>query len=651
MSEKFTDKDYYLRCSEKTLQTNEKGFFLQFSDHVSEIAGTNWINNTFGKLKSDRERIDLIYKYKPVKEAICEALGHVQDVYRKKNAELSKNRRLEVEKLLEKQEYNKALILACQSVLRAPPTGDNHKVDDGFTLSLAYWTRATVLMELRRYAWALLDLQAALKEGVSDDMKVEAFIKMGVCYKGMNELNRAKISFTLAERMLGTDAVKLKSLESYKTSTFKEVREVDRRVLPSPAASVKIELKEEKGKGRFVVAKDEVKTGDTLVVEEPLVASLLPDCFSTHCHHCFDRLLSPVGCNDCASIAFCKRECRDVALASYHKYECHILDLLIGSGMSVLCHLALRMVTQLSLKESLAKYEDKRPFCTNSHLRLPEDFLQRTLMTAFLLRCLQKSNYFIDGEANDDVVPNEEELKIGELLLYYLEMLQFNAHEIYETRYDNGNQLQNSKFGYIGVALYPTASLFNHDCYPAVTRHFVGKKIVVTAVRPLKAGETIGDNYGPIFTRKSLISRQKVLSSRYWFDCRCEACTQDWPSFDNGLQKVSDRLRCPNDNCTNFFTLPLTKENLKCPRCKKNVSLTDYLEKLRGIQKKYEKAHDLVNDAKTDEAAVLLCEGIDTFHKISRPPHAITHVAQEVLLACLAHNGNSYVRNNIGSSP
>lgn len=41
--------------------------------------------------------------------------------------------------------------------------------------------------------------------------------------------------------------------------------------------------------GRYVVANEEIKTGETLVVEPPYAACLLPEMFGTHCHHCFDR--------------------------------------------------------------------------------------------------------------------------------------------------------------------------------------------------------------------------------------------------------------------------------------------------------------------------------------------------------------------------
>ncbi|KAH1015656.1 hypothetical protein HUJ04_007006 [Dendroctonus ponderosae] len=71
--------------------------------------------------------------------------------------------------------------------------------------------------------------------------------------------------------------------------------------------------------------------------------------------------------------------------------------------------------------------------CTNSHLRSPEDFFQRTLMASFLLRCLRKANFFQTGGDNQ-VSPSRAEYEIGEMLLFNLQVLQFNAHEVYETR-------------------------------------------------------------------------------------------------------------------------------------------------------------------------------------------------------------------------
>lgn len=67
--------------------------------------------------------------------------------------------------------------------------------------------------------------------------------------------------------------------------------------------------------------------------------------------------------------------------------------------MSILSHTALRMITQFPLKKVLEMQADRKKekiysLCTNASLRKAPDFLQRTLMAAFLLRILQKSGYF-----------------------------------------------------------------------------------------------------------------------------------------------------------------------------------------------------------------------------------------------------------------
>lgn len=67
-------------------------------------------------------------------------------------------------------------------------------------------------------------------------------------------------------------------------------------------------------------------------------------------------------------------------------------------------------------------------------------------------------------------VPGAEEIIVAALLLRNLQLLQFNAHEFFETRLSAGHRFRGSHPVYLGVAIYPTVARFNHDCYPAVTR-------------------------------------------------------------------------------------------------------------------------------------------------------------------------------------
>lgn len=64
--------------------------------------------------------------------------------------------------------------------------------------------------------------------------------------------------------------------------------------------------------------------------------------------------------------------------------------------MSILCFIALRMVTQYD--DVLTAIENGRKvikgLCGHSNRREGKDYLQRTVMSAFLLRILQKAEYF-----------------------------------------------------------------------------------------------------------------------------------------------------------------------------------------------------------------------------------------------------------------
>lgn len=157
--------------------------------------------------------------------------------------------------------------------------------------------------------------------------------------------------------------------------------------------------------------------------------------------------------------------------------------------------------------------------------------------------------------------PNSSvEFEIGEILIGLLQVLQFNAHEICDLIHtsEDGNSgstkanghtngttssdkplAKYGRFVYIGVAIYNSAAYFNHNCYPAVTRYFIGKTIVLCASRPLEPGEIIAENYGPIFTKQTLRERQRSLSSRYWFRCDCISCKENWPTLD----KLDDKAR------------------------------------------------------------------------------------------------------------
>lgn len=423
----------------------------------------------------------------------------------------------------------------------------------------------------------------------------------------MNEDKKSEISIKLYDQMIGNDQ-RRKELLEYEVSKLKEnlkkvgVPKNQSKTKPLPvmmqvasnksesekSTSASLKLVESAEAGKYFVANNDIAAAETLLVEKAKCACLYPKNFGTHCNHCFARLVAPIGCTECASVAFCSTECRDVALATYHKFECKYLDLLIGSGMSILCHLALKLVLQHKTPEKAIE-EGKRlavVFCKNSKMRSNEDFFKRGLMSTFLLRVLQKTEFF-GRRTTESAEPTAQEMQIGVLMLSYLQALQFNAHEIYET-ISSGHKFVKSRINYIGVGIYEAGAMFNHDCYPSITRFFNLTHLIFNSIRPHHAGDVVAENYGPIFTKQTLQERQRNLASRYWFKCECRACRENWPV----LQKLNNkcRLRCTTDGCEGFFMYPQNQlKDGKCQMCKKTVSLHMSVSLLHEVEDLFEK--------------------------------------------------------------
>lgn len=129
------DKIFTTECSSRTVQANENGFFKNFyytivDSFKTEAEWKNWLKTQFGKLESDKEKLQLLYNDPVVSWDVLGTLEHVAEIYRKKDAMFSWQKREQVMKLLKQCEVgnctfglDKILILASQAVMRAPIKG------------------------------------------------------------------------------------------------------------------------------------------------------------------------------------------------------------------------------------------------------------------------------------------------------------------------------------------------------------------------------------------------------------------------------------------------------------------------------------------------------------------------------------------------
>ncbi|KAH8397423.1 hypothetical protein KR222_003675 [Zaprionus bogoriensis] len=666
------ETNYQQICSTRTVQSDKKGFFNEFYLDVKESCGEKWLQNYFGKLKSNAARVLSIFSDREICDPVLGVLEHVQPVYKQKEVLLSAQQRAQADKLYlmscsaeidaDRQELlQQALSHASLAVMRAPAPQVDNAIDSGLSLALAYRTRAGILIALGEGEAALSDLKLAANYGLESKQSVDYYCKMAKAYAGnstllpltaMGESARAEISLKIAEKLAGADnALIAASRKELATLQPAKCQQPPAGVVPalthgenpalSGAASV-VKLVDTKEKGRFVVASECLKTGDVLLSEEPVAACLLPSFYGSHCHHCFKRLRTPVPCLQCAGIAFCSAQCMGEACESYHRFECAFMDLFIGSGMSILCFIALRVFTQAaSLEAGLATanllYEH---LCSHQDVRQADDHLQRALMAGFLMRVLQQAQYF-GRRKTEGVNPSAVELQVATALLGLLQVLQYNAHEIYHTLVTPEHCFEGSKIIYLGAGLYGTGSYFNHECWPSVAGHYVGKRLVLTATKPHRPNELVAVNYGPLFTKMNLKERQRSLRGRYAFSCNCMTCQENWPL----LQKLDKQVRfwCTSANCVYLLKFPkdLAKD-VRCPRCRKNISLKESVAKLIKIEESYREAAEAMQAQQTKVAIELFREGIDLFFQIAALPHKDTLIAQQSLLKCVADTGTTF---------
>ncbi|XP_066587691.1 SET and MYND domain-containing protein 4-like [Prorops nasuta] len=680
---------YRTLCSSETVRSGKKGFFHEFSDCVMENVGETWITRIFGRLENDEDRIRTVFTDGKIKDVVVETLRRVKPFFRDKDVNISRCKRLEGYQLATAGQYEKALVLFSQSVLRAPPNGTRREVDQGYSLTLALVGRAEVFMAIKEYHNAMEDLAFAADGDLPTSIRKEIQQKMEASKRCINEMEKALVPAASVLNENEARSYRLPSISVGRNPKY-------------PHASVQLEIQETHMAGKQAVATMEINPGDVLVVEPPQAGCLLPEFYGTHCQQCFSRLRAPVGCPNCSSVAFCTKKCRDLAISTFHKYECKILALLIGSGMSILSALALRMVTQEGLKnsmkihalvskrseavestgdsvssiqeaEKLSKSAKRRlrkkklneskttkpgedsasgnstdkidvrvyDLVMHHEKRSSKDFLERSLMAAFLLKCLQRVHFF-ENTTLDTEVPGEEEIAVGSLLLKNLQLLQFNAHEIFEMRLGSSHRFRGSRPVYLGVAIYPTVARFNHDCYPAVTRYFVGTNIVIRATRSLKPGDVVAENYGPIFTKRNRSERQRTLAGRYWFHCSCQACQEDWPMFEK-LTNDAVRLRCPSKACNRLH--PRFRDSskpIKCPQCRKEFDFQDRIKCLEECEKMYSLGISEMEEENPKQATKLLINAIKKFHEMAVPPHRDTHLAEIALQSCMTDEGNNW---------
>jgi hypothetical protein len=81
-----------------------------------------------------------------------------------------------------------------------------------------------------------------------------------------------------------------------------------------------------------------------------------------------------------------------------------------------------------------------------------------------------------------------------------------------------------------------TSSLLNHSCAPNTFRHFNDLTMSIRALEPIKEGDQLFTCYGAEYQYMHRAQRKSKMMEDYFFDCECEACIDDWPTYSEILR-------------------------------------------------------------------------------------------------------------------
>ncbi|CAF4836224.1 unnamed protein product [Pieris macdunnoughi] len=674
------------------------GFFKHFHDHVNSSLDDVTRKN-FANLETNSKRIAYLsglplmksYDLTPEVEK-CKSGGEFPVNKRLEKARLFKD---EGNREVQRGDWVKAMQLYSLSMIHMPK-----KETEELAIVLA--NRSAALNHLEQYEESLADIRRCLALGYPRHLRYKVYERRARCLlvlkrnqdavkafqDTISSLDEAKNLNQEKKQKLRTDAkLMLEVLNKglVLAGNPKDPKPINKIVpkpkLPGkhnvnyPAASEAIQIDHDETKGRYASASRDIQVGETLLIEKPHSGVLLAEYAATHCQNCFAKCPIPLGCPTCPNVVFCSDQCQEVALTSYHAYECPILPLIWKSGCSITCHIALRMITQDSKQhfKELTKDLDKKPIgpyksndyrniynlVSHEGKRTKQDLLHRSHMAVFLVKLLELSGYF-DTKPRETLIDIDEiktmgvaeryrddvEL-FGGLILKNIQVLQFNAHEVFELQCSKARLEQNvikhnGDSVFVAGAVFPTLALFNHSCDPSVVRYFSGPYIIVRSVKNIKKGEEVAENYGPIFTMTSKEERQATLKDQYWFDCTCEPCQQNWPRYDQ-MNETYMRFRCDSGQpCPNVLPVAhdCTEFMVKCGLCQQFTNILKGLKALQDTEVMYRLGRAAMEEGKYGEALKKLVEVLKLYDSTLAPPYKSYYDCVQDLRRCMLSFGN-----------
>ena len=277
------------------------------------------------------------------------------------------------------------------------------------------------------------------------------------------------------------------------------------------------------------------------------------------------------------------------------------------------------------------------------HLAVEKDFtaqeiFEATTTAVCVVKFLQRADYFGAETPKDDI------LLVGATAIRHMLNLAFHISSVrYGVKKLHTEPSHESMPGATVpdvITVHAASSLLNHSCYPNCMTVVYGDKTIVRASRHIRKGEEICGNYGRLrFETHDLSERKDVLNSKK-FECKCEACTDDWPTRFFMKHKIV--VKCPN--CGSKFSILRQSESIpsSCESCSTSTSdlkvnkKTSLVDLIANIEKTVQDIQNLKPHSKpTAETVKKTRHYVEFLAKHLVPPCTYLTMAEDLLCRVL----------------
>lgn len=274
-----------------------------------------------------------------------------------------------------------------------------------------------------------------------------------------------------------------------------------------------LELHQNEKYGRHVVATRDIQIGQIIAIEEPFCTTVDVDQQYECCHNCgLENCQSLIPCRNCPHVMFCSARCSEEAQRRYHRYECQAIDYLHATLPDNYSQSTLRIflcaLTSFDSVDKLlhcienAKQNDQNVFNVDydatgprvCHAYEPIYAMQNGPDSAFsneMIKLLSHIvRYLVYNTDLGELISVDQLNAATEIIKHHHFTTLLNLSAV--SRIADASGVQKS----LPKSVYAFRSLLNHSCAPNVMTTGYGNKVLLSAVRPIKAGEQIFDNYG-----------------------------------------------------------------------------------------------------------------------------------------------------------